>query len=169
MNFIGAMLILTGCTAAGILKVLSLGRLDRTYTALISALTIMKSEICSRAVPLDEVLHIVSGSASGDAGKFICRLSDSFSMLGEKTFCDIWSAEAGSCLESLPDRSLSAVKALGASLGRYDAAMQCAALDRCINNISAEQRALRETLSENKRMYVGIGASAGLIIAIVLI
>mgnify|MGYP000201809756 CR=1 FL=1 len=58
---------------------------------------------------------------------------------------------------------------IGSSLGRYDSAMQCEMLDRCINELSAEQNALRKTLCANKRMYIGIGGSVGLIIAIVLI
>lgn len=58
---------------------------------------------------------------------------------------------------------------LGGSLGKYESAMQCAAIGRCIDELSAEQKSLRETLGTNKRMYIGIGGAAGLIIAIVLI
>ena len=169
MNFIGAMLIFAGCTAAGIMKARSLGELDRCYTSLISAFTLLKSEICSRAEALDAALRICSGAASGDAEKFLQAVEAGFACLGEKSFRDIWSGAADSCLGGMPVRPLSAVKAIGGSLGRYDAAMQCTSLERCINDIAAEQKALRETLNENKRMCVGIGGAAGLIIAIVLI
>ena len=47
--------------------------------------------------------------------------------------------------------------------------MQCAAIDRCINEMSLEQQNLRLLLGANKRMYIGVGGAMGLIIAIVLI
>ncbi len=169
MSIIGAALIMLGCTAAGLIKAHSLGEKDKTCSELLTAFTLLKSEICSRAVPLDEALRVSSGTASGDTEKFLRRVSSDFSKLGERSFCDIWSNAAVSCLQILPPRSLSAVKALGSSLGRYESSMQCAALDRCIGDISAEQQKLRETLSADKRMYIGLGCAAGLIIAIVLI
>lgn len=169
MNLIGAMLILLGCTAAGIIKAHSLDRLDKTYSMLISALMLMKSEISSRAAALDDILSVVFDAVTGDTARFIETVIGNFSKLGENTFCTIWSSAAESCLQCVSQRSLSALKALGSSLGRYESSMQCAALDRCIGEISAEQKALRETLCANKRMYVGIGGAVGLITAIMLI
>ena len=164
MNLIGAMLVMLGCTAAGIIKAHSLSQLDKTYSTLISALMLMKSEISSRAAALDDVLSIVFGAVTGDAARFIEAVIGDFSKLGDETFCTIWSSAAESCLQCVSKRSLSALKALGGSLG-----MQCEAIDRCISELSAEQKSLRETLGANKRMYVGIGGAAGLITAIVLI
>ncbi|MCI6184952.1 MAG: stage III sporulation protein AB [Clostridiales bacterium] len=169
MNLIGAMLVMLGCTAAGIIKAHSLSQLDKTYSTLISALMLMKSEISSRAAALDDVLSIVFGAVTGDAARFIEAVIGDFSKLGDETFCTIWSSAAESCLQCVSQRSLSALKALGGSLGRYDSSMQCEAIDRCISELSAEQKSLRETLGANKRMYVGIGGAAGLITAIVLI
>lgn len=169
MNLIGAALIMLGCTVAGIIKARSLSETDKTYGALISALSLMKSEISSRAAPLDEVLRIIGNTANGEVGRFVLTVSSDFPKLGEESFCDIWSKAAQSSLQSVSQRSLSAVKTLGSSLGRYDSAMQCEMLDRCINELSAEQNALRKTLCANKRMYIGIGGLVGLIIAIVLI
>ena len=169
MNIVGVILIIFGCTAAGIKKARSLSELDRTYSELISALSLIKSEISSRASPLDEVLHTVAGTADGAVGRFVICVRDDFPNLGEEPFCCIWSKAAESCLDGLSERALTAVKALGSSLGKYDGSMQCASLDRCISELSSEQKALREMLSANRRMYVGIGAASGLIIAIVLI
>ena len=56
MNMIGAMLIMLSCTATGIMKARSLSELDKTYGALIAALTLIKSEIATLSPPLDEVL-----------------------------------------------------------------------------------------------------------------
>ncbi len=169
MRLIGAFLIALACAAAGMIKARSLSELDRTYTALISALGLMKSEISSRSAPLDEVMHAASGPLSGAAGSFMKKVSADFSRLGEETFRSIWSNAAELCLRELPPRAMAGIKALGGSLGRYDSAQQCAALDRCMAELSAERSALRETLCENKRMYVGLGGAVGLILAIVLI
>lgn len=169
MNLAGALLIALGCTAAGIIKAHSLSELDRTYTALISALGLIKSEISSRSAPLDEVMQTVSAAVTGDAGRFISRVITGFPRLGDELFGGIWSDAAELCLRELPPRAMASLKALGGSLGRYDSAMQCAALDRCMADISSERETLRETLGENKRMYVGLGGAVGLILAIVLI
>ena len=169
MRLIGAVLIVLAGLAAGIMKARSLNELDRTYTALISALGLIKSEISSRSAPLDEVMRTTSGASSGAAGSFIKKVSADFSRLGEETFRDIWSGAAALCLRELPPRAMASVKALGGSLGRYDSVMQCAALDCCMTDIAAEREALRAALCEDKRMYVGLGGAVGLILAIVLI
>ena len=169
MNMIGAMLIMLSCTAAGIIKARSLSELDKTYGALIAALTLMKSEITTLSAPLDAVLGRIADSAEGDTGRFARQVKRDFEKLGEDSFCSIWSSAAHDNLQGVSKRALSAVKELGASLGRYDSVMQCAAIDRCVNEITLEQQALRTTLGANKRMYIGIGGAMGLIIAIVLI
>lgn len=169
MNILGVVLIIFGCTAAGIKKARSLSELDRTYSELISALSLIKNEISSRAAPLDDILRVAAETTTGAAGRFILCVEDGFTKLGEESFCGIWSAAAESCLDIISERALTAVKVLGCSLGKYNGSMQCSALDRCINEISAEQKSLREMLCANRRMYVGIGAASGLIIAIVLI
>lgn len=169
VNILGALLIMLGCTAAGIIKARSLSESDKTYASLIAVLLLIKSEVSSRSAPLDEVMHTVQSAASGNVNQFVMYIGDSFPKLGEKTFCEIWEEAAVNCLKNISPRALSAVKTLGSSLGRYDSDMQCAALCRCIEELSAEQKFLRETLCANKRMYVGIGGAAGLIIAIVLI
>lgn len=169
VNILGALLIMLGCTAAGIIKARSLSESDKTYAALIAALMLIKSEVSSRSAPLDEVMRTVQSAAAGNVKQFVMYIGDSFPKLGEKTFCQIWEEAAESFLKSISPRALSSVKTLGASLGRYDSDMQCAALCRCIEELSAEQRSLMETLCANKRMYVGVGGAAGLIIAIALI
>lgn len=169
MRLIGAVLIVLAGLAAGIMKARSLNELDRTYTALISALGLMKSEISSRSAPLDEVMQTVSAAVTGDTGRFINRVIASFPRLGDEMFSAIWSGAAELCLRELPPRAMAGIKALGGSLGRYDSVMQCAALDRCMADIAAEREALRAALCENKRMYVGLGGAVGLILAIVLI
>lgn len=169
MNIIGAMLIMFSCTAAGIMKARSLSELDKTYGTLIAVLTLIKSEIATLLAPLDEAFEKAAGLANGDVGRFMSQVRHDFEKLGEDSFCGIWCSAARDNLQGLSERALSAVEELGASLGRYDGAMQCAAIDRCINEMSLEQQNLRLLLGANKRMYIGVGGAMGLIIAIVLI
>ena len=169
MNLIGAMLIMLSCTAAGIMKARSLSELDKTYGTLIAMLTLIKNEIVTLSAPLDEAFERAAGLANGDVGRFMSQVRHDFEKLGEDSFCGIWCSAARDNLQGLSERALSAVEELGASLGRYDGAMQCAAIDRCINEMSLEQQNLRLLLGANKRMYIGVGGAMGLIIAIVLI
>lgn len=81
MNLIGAMLIMLGCAAAGIMKAHGLGELDKTYSSLISALMLMKSEISSRASALDDVMNVARSSAAGDTARFIGTVIENFQYL----------------------------------------------------------------------------------------
>ena len=67
MNLIGAALIMLGCTVAGIIKARSLSETDKTYGALISALSLMKSEISSPEVTFTMMAiptHLIMGRNS---------------------------------------------------------------------------------------------------------
>ena len=72
-------------------------------------------------------------------------------------------------MTQLSQASIVSVKSLGSSLGRYDAEIQCAAIERCMALLSQEQQAFSSGLSANKRMYIGISSGTGLIIAIMLL
>lgn len=169
MNLLGAILLISGGLAAGIMKACALTEADRTYSAMIQALSFINSEISSRRAPLDDILLRLKANCPRQISIFVSRLSDGLLKLDEQTFCAVWTSSAEDCLQSLSPQSVAAVAALGLSLGRYDADMQCAALERCMAELSSERDEMRLRLSANKRMYIGLGGAGGLILAIVLI
>ncbi len=169
MNLLGAILLISGGLAAGIMKARALTDTDRTYSAMIHVLGFIKSEISSRKAPLDDILLRLKTNCPRQISLFVSRLSDGLLKLDEQTFCTVWTSSAEDCLQSLSPQSVAAVAALGSSLGRYDADMQCAALERCMAELLSARDEMRTRLSANKRMYIGLGGAGGLILAIVLI
>lgn len=169
MNLLGAILLVSGGLAAGIMKARALTETDRTYSAMLQALGFIKSEISSRKAPLDDILLRLKTNCPRQISLFVSRLSDGILKLDEQTFSAVWTSSAEDCLQSLSPQSVTAVAALGSSLGRYDADMQCAALESCMAELLTERDEMRTRLSANKRMYIGLGGAGGLIFAIVLI
>ena len=169
MNWLGAVIIVAACTVIGIKKAYSLGNTEKCYAALISMLEIAKGEICTRRAPMDEVFTVLEEGAAKQVRPFVSAAAAQLAALGEHSFAEIWCGCADKYLQQLSPASLAAVKSLGGSLGRYDAEMQCAAIERCMAVLSQEQQIFSSNLSENKRMYIGIGSGTGLIIAIMLL
>lgn len=167
MKLLGTMFVTLSCTALGIIKARSLARENEAYAELISALTLMKGEICSRASSMDEVFRLLNTGKSCCTSAFFSQLSSAMSEIGDVSLKAIWQKAADTlCISPY---GVQAVKALGNVLGRYDAQAQAAAIDRCILALLSEQDALRDKLNENKRMYIGIGAASGLMLALLLI
>ena len=169
MNWLGAVIIVAACSVIGIKKACSLGNTEKCYAALISMLEIAKGEICTRRAPMDEVFTVLEEGAAKQVKPFVSAAAAQLAALGEHSFAEIWCGCADKYLQQLSPASLAAVKSLGGSLGRYDAEMQCAAIERCMAVLSQEQQIFSSNLSENKRMYIGIGSGTGLIIAIMLL
>ncbi len=169
MNWLGAVIIVAACSMIGIKKAYSLGNTEKCYAALISMLEIAKGEICTRRAPMDEVFTVLEEGAAKQVRPFVSAAAAQLTALGEHSFAEIWCGCADKYLQQLSPASLAAVKSLGGSLGRYDAEMQCAAIERCMAVLSQEQQIFSSNLSVNKRMYIGIGSGTGLIIAIMLL
>lgn len=169
MNYIGAVFLVISGFAAGIIKAHSLTELEKTYSSLISLLCFIKNEISSLSAPLDSILHSLESSCAASVRPFVEALSRAFDDLGERSFSEIWTNCVSCKLGIISERGRRALTDLGGSLGKYDAALQCAEIERCICEICAERDALRLGLTANKRMYIGIGTASGLIIAIMLV
>lgn len=99
---------------------------------------------------------------------FISSLETELSSLGSKSFTQIWCENAEKTLQMLSKSSRQALKDLGSSIGKYDAELQAASIDRCISELNGEYKKLNEGLKNNEKMYIGLGTGIGLIFAIIL-
>lgn len=100
---------------------------------------------------------------------FISSLETELSSLGGKSFTQIWCENAEKTLQMLSKSSRRALKDLGSSIGKYDAELQAASIDRCISELYDEYKKLSEGLKNNEKMYIGLGTGIGLIFAIILV
>ena len=100
---------------------------------------------------------------------FIGSLEAGLASLGSRSFAQIW-CECAEKELALHDKSgRQAVKDLGSSIGKYDAELQAACIDRCMSELNSEYAKLNEGLRNNEKMYIGLGTGIGLIFAIILV
>lgn len=100
---------------------------------------------------------------------FIGSLEAGLSNLGSRSFAQIWCECVEKELVLLDKSGRQAVKDLGSSIGKYDAELQAASIDRCISELNNEYAKLNEGLRNNEKMYIGLGTGIGLIFAIILV
>lgn len=138
----------------------------RRLDALIASLDTLRAEISGRLTPLPDCAEQLANGGPAEARGFYACLCAALPALGELEFAQIWSA----CLAELelPSGALGPLEDLGRSLGRFDAAAQCVALERCTASLSGLSRACRAGAAQLARLRLGLALSAGLLLAVTL-
>jgi len=132
-------------------------------------LTLMQGELLCRLSPLTELAAKLSENTEGKAGSFLKILALNLEMLGERAFYDIWCESLNVCVSELNKNELEAIKSLGNILGRYDVKTQTKAIDEVIEVLKRSALCEKDQLPQLKRLSMGISASAGAILAILLV
>lgn len=170
MNFkwIGAVLIICGCTLAGFMISAAYRREERELHQLIGALDYMSCELQYRRSPLPDLCRLAGTERSGYVGKLFLNLAKE---LESQISPDVQSclAIAAATAGQLPKRLQEAVCILGASLGRFDLEGQLLGLD----SVRAYCREQLEEMSEGRdtrlRSYQTLGLCAGAALAILFV
>lgn len=169
MNYIGAILLV----AAGFYIGLSRAREQRikvkTLRGVCLMLEVIKSEICSRRTPMDELFSYLSSSGAVEIRGFADSMRKKLRFLNEKSFSQLWCESVESYLKNLPQDCLAVVCEMGTSLGRYDADMQTLAIERALKTLSTRLSELETSLKSDEKMYIALGCGVSLIAALVLI
>ena len=169
MRYFGAITITLAALFIGISK----AREERMKTQLLrelcSLLEIMKNEICTNKTPINRVFSMQNLNSFRYVKPFAESIKTEINTIGDRRFCDIWCDCVNEKLSTLPEKSMSALLALGNCLGRYDAEMQKKSIERCMADIQAEHESAESSLKNNEKMYIGLGGGAGAIIALMLI
>lgn len=169
MKLFGAVLLAAASTAIGLLKALGLKSSVLTLRETISLLELVRNEICTRKTPLKQIFNCANLPDYRCITEFVNTIEAEISKLGNKTFAQIWCESIDEHLLPLSEKSRQALKNLGSSLGKYDAELQAASIDRCIDELTVEYSVLNEGLKCNEKMFIGLGTGIGLIFAIILI
>lgn len=168
MKLLGGILLTSAASAIGIYMAIQSKRSVRLLGEMLSFLEIMRNEICTRRTPMKQVLCCSNMPKYICLSGFISGIQNELDKLGSKSFTQIWCECADENLLFLSENSRQVIKNLGSSLGRYDAELQAASIDRCICELTAEYEALSGCLKNNEKMYIGLGTGIGLIFSIVL-
>lgn len=138
----------------------------RLLGAMSASLELLRGEITARLTPLPDCAELLAKRGPAEARQFYVNLCAALPALGEREFAELWAA----ALETQPlsAEARGALEDLGRSLGRYDAASQGAAIDRCRAALESEYARLRGSAADEARLRVGLALSAGLALAVIL-
>lgn len=167
MKYIGAALIFSsGIFAGAYIAVTKRRRVKKLY-AVIIALRILESEICQRLTPLPAAIS--TAFSTPELRRFLEKFDALSAQIGETGFSDIWRSCCNHGFAELTGEEQTCIAALGRSLGRYDAAAQGQAIDGCLRQIESAYAAESAACTVYCRTSLGIGASLGAMLSIVLL
>ncbi len=170
IKFAGALLIIAGTAAIGGRSALRYRNRVRSLESLVSALGLMRSEICDRLTPMPELLEMLSREAGQPASRLFANVSRRMSELGARPFPDIWRQAVSDTPELLlSGREEACLSELGFSLGRYDVPQQRAAITYTARRMSDYAAAAERERSSNSRLHAFLGVAAGVLAVVVLI
>ena len=164
---VGAVMVITACALWGSLKAGELREHDALLLALLSALETMRAEITSRLTPMPEIAERLARTGPEQTRPFFSLLDGRLCELGDREFSEIWS-ECVSALY-LPRDEEGVLRDLGRVLGRYGPAEQGAALELCMEALSAAQKEAHAEARSGSRLWTGVSLTAGMLLAVMLI
>lgn len=168
MRIAGAALILAAFVAAGLGAVGGKKRRIGVLRSLTGALERMEGELDTRVTPLPELCRLLSADG-GQAGAFFAAVAASLDRLDRLTFSQLWREAGEACLGALEPEEREELDRLGQILGRYALPEQTAAIRACRAALRGRLEAAERAYPEQRRLSLGLGASAGLLLIIVLL
>lgn len=168
-KLLGIALVVTAATFLGMSKAYVLKERVVFLNDFTQALETMRAEICTRLTPMPELVAYLSGAMKGSCAVFFSQLHARLEHLGEKRFSEMWCEQVDEFNTTvLNDEERSAMRALGMSLGRYDAQAQNAALQTAISRMRKLTDEARTQSSVLGRLWTTLGISAGIMLAILM-
>lgn len=170
IRIIGAVLITAGAAAWGLLGVFRLRSRVKNLGTIVSALGVMKSEICDRLTPMPELLKQMANEATYPASLLFKNAEQKISSLGSKPFSSIW----GQAVVNTPELLLTSqeelvLTELGMSLGRYDIGEQKNAIQYAERRMSEFSRKAETERERNSKVHAFLGVAAGLFAVVILL
>lgn len=151
--------LLCGLTAAGRLRAR-----QRRCEALCQMMALMGYELERFHTPLPELFLSLGARLTGAPG-LLCRKLAAGLGKEDARFSDLWAR----AIEGLPPREREILAPLGQVLGRYGTQEQQAAVAECLRRMREQNDALRDAAAQRGRVYVGVCAAGGLMLAVLLI
>ncbi len=167
MRYLGALLLVGACAAAGFARTAALRRKIALVEGLSSLVRHIRTELCQRGSPLPEMLR----QASSRSPAFAHELNRMETELRAGQTAANAAAPLLEHLETQRDlpETARALADLCGVLGRYDSATQAGACDRTLEQLDLQREALRRELDEKGRLYHAVPLALGLMAALVLL
>lgn len=169
MKLFGALLIMSAFFAVGITKAAELKNELFTLRGVIRLTELMKNEIVTRRTRLPALSEMLASASDKYTARFANGFCTELDLLGQRSFADIWRESVQNGLSALSNDCKNELVSLGGSIGRYDAELQQAAFERCIEKLTDSEKQLSYTYLSNRKVYLGVFGGTGLIAVILLI
>ncbi len=170
IRLVGAVLIMAATAAWGVMGVMRLRARAKSLHALVSALGVVKSEICDRLTPMPELLAQMAEEAAYPASLLFKHASEKIQTLGSRSFSSIWRQAVLATPELLltPAEELVLIE-LGQSLGRYDVAEQKSAISYAQRRMETFANDADAERDKTSKVRAFLGVAAGFFTVILLI
>ena len=111
---------------------------------------------------------MMSIHGSGKAKILFTALLEMLPLLGECSFSALWDKAILCCKNDLNASEREAVRSLGLVLGRYDTRTQIRQLQSCVRLLNQNMAADEQRFPAERKLLLGLGASAGVMMAVLL-
>jgi stage III sporulation protein AB len=170
IRILGAVMMIFGASAWGILGVVRLRERVRSLSAITAALGIVRCEICERLTPVPELFVMMGKEAQYPASALFRRAERKMSELGIATFPQIWRLAVSETPELLlRPREATALSDLGLTLGRYNADEQRREIDYMKRRFEGFLRDAETERQRDSKMHALLGIAAGVFCVMILL
>ncbi|MGN1002100.1 MAG: stage III sporulation protein AB [Oscillospiraceae bacterium] len=164
LRLFGCVLLVAAGALAGNARLTAIKRRVRFLEDMDAALGTLQSRIETLLSPLPDVFgDLAAGGGESVRGFFACLALSQ----GERPLEEVWAGALAAAELPEPERRILAP--LGQTLGRYDVGRQSAEIGLVREGLRHLAASLRGEIAVRGRGYVGLGASAGALLALLLL
>ncbi|MBQ6540549.1 MAG: stage III sporulation protein AB [Oscillospiraceae bacterium] len=170
LKLIGAILLVSGAAAWGLMGAKGLKDRGVALRAVASSLELMGHELCDMLTPVPELFAVLGAQAPEPANQLYRNAETRMRDIGAVPFSELWRRavlETGELL--LREEEVLALSELGFSLGKYDAAEQRKAIETAKKRFEMFAEKAEKERDRNWKSQAFLGAAAGLFAVIMLL
>ena len=169
IHMIGAILILCCSVSIGISNLVDRQRRINCLRQICAALDTLRGELGEKCQPLPDAFRQLRSCCGKETLRFISFIADGFSLLGERSFYEIWQEGVLSCLPQLSREEKNELIPLGSVLGRYELSQQSAALSYSASSLREEWKRQKMLLQKERKLCLGIPMALGILLILLLL
>ncbi|MBR5094653.1 MAG: stage III sporulation protein AB [Oscillospiraceae bacterium] len=169
MRLLGIVLLSCSCLMTAALELKRRRERICSLRDLSDGMTLLQGELALRGTSLPRLFCDLEARSSGAARLLFESLGTEMERLGEERFTDIWSSCVYACTEPLEAGEREALLCLGEILGRMELEDQTAELLARRDGLRESLARAEERYPEDRRLCLGLGAAAALMLTIVLL
>ena len=134
-----------------------------------AALDTAAGELSLRSLPLPRLFELLEKRSGGAAAEFFGALCTGMDRLSEEDFSTLWESAAEEHLGLLHSTEREEIDRLGAVLGRYELQRQLAAVRDCRAAMDRALSSARQDYPTQRRLALGLSATTGALLIIILV